>query len=194
MPRKPNLTHLEARAKERAAKPQDPGKTERLQEAVLKGMQTPLVGAEHLDQEQKPPETVIPPANSEKSVYTDKTPPNSDQSSVYTPQVLESTLQDQNQRETTPKPPPATGKKKKWGPAVLKFKDQKDLPLHGVIKIIKVNCKRDKAAWRYSFYVDGMTVQEYIDKMGTQKIGPAKAKQDVRWDVSKGFITVTPSE
>jgi len=143
------------------------------------GSQTPLVGRELLPEDQRPPEIT--------------TPPQLPAAQITEPRVLDSITPDQKAPSAPATISPQGKKQKTWGPAVLKFKDQKDLPLHGVITIIKDKPKRDKAAWRYSFYRNGMTVQQYIDVMGQNKIGPAKAKQDVRWDYSKGFIAVEPS-
>lgn len=196
MARKPNLQHLENEAKRRAKLPPDTRVADDLR-AASKGVATPLVGRDLLPADQQPPETVLPPGiptiKLDAIVVTD----DATTTSVQPPRVLESTLnqpQDQTDANKTPKPKKRRKDGKPWGPAVLKWQDQNDLPLHGVIRVLKKDPKRLKALWRFQQYEDGMTVQQYIDKMGVLKVGPAKAKQDVRWDFSKGFISVTPSE
>lgn len=49
------------------------------------------------------------------------------------------------------------------------------------------NPKRGNSAARFAHYKTGMTVQEYINKVGDK----TKAMADIRWDIGKGYITTS---
>lgn len=77
--------------------------------------------------------------------------------------------------------------------SVLNWKKQGDFKMTQRIVILKPGSKSRQAALRFNEYVDGMTVQEYIDKMNAykkQKRTAALTMQDLRWDHACGFIAV----
>jgi len=187
MSKQRQLENLNAKAKARAKLPAD-DRVERDMRAATLGSQTPLVGAELLKPEERhdAPATPLP----------DITEPKRE------PQILESiapamppTTPDQNQVSPAPESTGVPSKKnKRINRFVQAFLDQKELPEHGVITILKKDPKKQKALIRFQQYKDGMTVKQYVDHMKTLGVSNSQAKRDVRWDFSKGFINVVPSE
>jgi hypothetical protein len=89
-------------------------------------------------------------------------------------------------------------KTKKVSPTVIAWRDlDKDIPDRDGKQKITVLAKdkvpkRGDAAKRFGLYKDGMTVTEYIElshkNTGVSKAG---AREDIRWDVVKGFIKLS---
>ena len=88
----------------------------------------------------------------------------------------------------------ATSKKvKKISPTVIQWRNMKqNYPDSGIINFgPKPSDKRGKAKTRFGFYRDGMSVVEYVTVSHGAGNPKALAHADIRWDVVKGFITVT---
>jgi hypothetical protein len=89
----------------------------------------------------------------------------------------------------------AKPKKSRLNAAVLKYRAQPEFKPEQIIKIIipaSAKPKRRIALERYELYEDGMSVAAYIEKAKkVMGIPTSLAKNDIRWDYSKGFIDVT---
>ena len=117
--------------------------------------------------------------------------------------VVEAKVGDQKDGATTTpaqatpegkKPEDKPKRKKKLSATHVAWVAQEDLPKAGVIHITdkgKGNPKRGYSAERYALHEDGITVQQYMDKSVKAGNSARLAMMDVRWDVTKGFITVT---
>lgn len=63
-----------------------------------------------------------------------------------------------------------------------------------VITVNVPNPKIGKSQMRYALYSNGMTVAQYKQLVFDARLGPKTlAGQDLRWDVARGFITITPA-
>ena len=82
--------------------------------------------------------------------------------------------------------------KRKLTEKVLAFRNQPELPLAGIIKILsEKNPKKRKAGERFSLYKDGQSVAQYIAASKADGNTESQAKADIRWDYTCKFINVT---
>jgi hypothetical protein len=81
---------------------------------------------------------------------------------------------------------------KKKSDTVVKWRAQDGFKPEQVISLLrKDNPKRRGAGERFAKYVDGMSVQAYIDVMKDSMKRTAKQTMgDIRWDVASDFISV----
>lgn len=86
------------------------------------------------------------------------------------------------------------GEKAKYKPGSEEYKSKNTAPLsknarlsedHQLYLEVGSNPKRAGAAKRFDFYKDGMTVREYIEKVGDKR----QALKDIAWDTKQGFIS-----
>jgi hypothetical protein len=168
-----NPRHEQARLDAAKAKPTPLSKTELLQRAAIAGMSKPLVGAES---ETREPDAPLPAPLPIEPTTTTQLP-------AVISQDQTNKAGDQNNVKAT--------KKKKLSTTVVSWKAQQAFSVTAKItNVVKDNPKRKDAYRRFSWYREGMTVQEYIDEAKKNNSPGALAMADIRWDHVKGFIKV----
>jgi hypothetical protein len=100
-----------------------------------------------------------------------------------------------DQNDTPEGDTPAKSKKPKTpSPTVVAWKMLEKPATNGVIRIMAnyatQNPKRKTAGERFSYYRDGMTVQQYLDTMKAHGRTNAMCWLDIKWDIAAGFIDV----
>lgn len=97
---------------------------------------------------------------------------------------------DQNDVKARPKT------KKKISPTVVGWRERKKSELNpeAIIHFAgdygKATPKRGDAKRRFELYRDGMTVKRYLEVCKEANIRQALSKDDIHWDIEKGFITL----
>lgn len=56
--------------------------------------------------------------------------------------------------------------------------------------LVKENPKRGASRDRYALYRDGMSVDQYIDRVVKAGVSSSAARADLRWDVEREFIAI----